>query len=159
MRKPKVYIETTVFNYFFDTQRDGHADTVKLFHEIKAGSYEAYTSAYVTDELIRADEPKRSNMLNLIAEYNISLLDYSDETQDLANTYIKEGIIPENKKLDSLHIACATVHDLDLVFSFNFHHINRIKTKTMTNLINAREGYKLITITTPREVVEHGNNG
>jgi len=37
MRKPKIYLETTIFNYFYDTARDGHADTVKLFEEIKAG--------------------------------------------------------------------------------------------------------------------------
>ena len=34
IRTPKVYLETTMFNYFFDTERDAHADTVKLFDEI-----------------------------------------------------------------------------------------------------------------------------
>ena len=66
MRKPKIYLETTMFNYYFDADRDAHADTVKLFKEIRSGKYEAYTSAYVMDELIESDEPKRSNMLALI---------------------------------------------------------------------------------------------
>ena len=155
MRKPRIYLETTVFNYYFDTDRDGHADTIKLFAEIKTGKYEAYTSVYVTDELVKADEPKRSKMLNLIAEHGITLLNYSDEAQDLAEIYVKEGVIPASKQLDSVHIACAVVHDLELIFSFNFKHINRIKTKTMTSLINAREGYKPVTITVPAEVIEH----
>jgi predicted nucleic acid-binding protein len=158
MRKPKIYLETTMFNYYFDTDRDGHPDTIKLFQEIKAGKYEAYTSVYATDELIKADEPKRSNMLKLIAEHNVTLLNYSDEAQDLANIYVKEGVIPASKQLDSLHIACATVHDLEFIFSFNFQHINRIKTKTMTSLINAREGYKPVTIAIPAEVIEYGND-
>ena len=97
-------------------------------------------------------------MLNLIEEYNIALLNYSDEAQDLADIYIKEGVMPARKRLDSLHIACATVNELELIFSFNFHHINRIKTKAMTSFINAREGYKLVIITIPAEVVEHGDN-
>ena len=155
MRKPKIYLETTLFNYYFDTERDGHADTVKLYEEIKDSKYEAYTSAYVTDELINANEPKRSNMLNLIANRNITLLNYSDEAQNLADIYVKEGVIPANKKLDGLHIACATVHDLDYIFSFNFQHINRDKTKKMTSVINFREGYKPITIASVLEVVEH----
>ena len=56
----------------------------KLFEEIRAGKYEAYTSAYVIDVLdITKEEPKRSNMLALIGEYNIKVLDDSNEAQDL----------------------------------------------------------------------------
>jgi len=154
MRKQKIYLETTVFNYYFDVERDAHADTVTLFKEIKAGKYEAYTSAYVIDELGETkQEPKRSNMLALIGEYDIKVLDYSDEAEDLADVYIKEGVVPASKKLDSLHISIATVNDLQFIFSFNFQHINRVKTKTMTSIINTREGYKPITITVPSEVV------
>jgi predicted nucleic acid-binding protein len=155
MRKPKIYLETTMFNYYFDTERDAHADTVKLFNEIRAGKYEAFTSAYVTDELIKAQEPKRSKMLSLINEHNIVVFDYSNDAQDLANIYIREGVIPASKRLDSLHIAIATVHELECIFSFNFQHINRLKTKAMTGIINLREGYKPVTILNPMEVVEY----
>ena len=34
MRKPKIYIETTLFNHYFDIERDAHADTVLLFMEV-----------------------------------------------------------------------------------------------------------------------------
>ena len=153
MRIPRIYLETTMFNYYFDTERDAHADTVKLFDEIKAGKYEAYTSVHVIDELGEAKEPKRSSMLNLIKYYNINVLDYSDEARDLADIYVNEGVIPASKRLDSLHIAIATVNELEYIFSFNFQHINRVKTKTMTNLINSRESYKSITITVPAEVI------
>ena len=159
MRKQKIYLETTLFNYYFDTDRDSHIDTVKLFEEIRAGKYEAYTSVFVIDELGETkEEPKRSNMLALIKKYDINVLDDSDEAQDLADIYINEGVIPEGKRLDSLHISVATVNDLEYIFSFNFRHINRVKTKTMTSLINAREGYKPITITIPSEVIEHGKS-
>ena len=33
MKVPKIYIETTLFNYYFDDDRDAHADTVTLFEE------------------------------------------------------------------------------------------------------------------------------
>lgn len=159
MRKPKIYLETTMFNYYFDTERDGHSDTIQLFKEVQAGKYEAYTSAYVIDELGRTkNEAKRSNMLALITEYNINVLGYSDEADRLADIYINNGVIPASKKLDSLHISISTVNDLEYIFSFNFQHINRIKTKTMTGFINVQQGYKPITITTPAEVIEYGES-
>ena len=64
----RLYLETTVFNYFFD-ERKGHEDVVKLFEAIKAGKFKGYTSQYVIDELKRANEPKRTNMLSLIKDY------------------------------------------------------------------------------------------
>ncbi|MCL1996036.1 MAG: PIN domain-containing protein [Defluviitaleaceae bacterium] len=153
MCKPKIYLETTMFNYYFDTERDAHPATVKLFQEIKARKYEAYTSLYVMDEIVRANEPKKSNMLALVDNHNIKILKYSDEAQNLAEIYVKEGVIPKSKTLDSLHISVATVNNLQYVFSFNFRHINRAKTKEMTSIINLREGYRPVTIVTPAEVI------
>jgi len=155
MRKPKIYLETTMFNYYFDEDRDAHADTVKLFKEIQSGKYEAYTSIYVTDELLQAEEPKRSNMLALITEYNITVLPASDEADILADIYIDERIISDTHRYDSLHIAVTTTNDLEYIFSLNFKHINKIKTKTMTSLINIREGYKPIVIASPMEAIEN----
>ena len=154
MRKPKIYLETTIFNYYFDKERDANVDTVKLFEEIKANKYEAYTSSYVTDELMQADEPKRSDMLALIKKYDITVLSATDEAEELSDIYIKEGVIPVKYKYDGLHISIATINDLEYIFSLNFKHINKVKTKTMTNLINVRQGYKSILIVTPMEVIE-----
>ena len=47
----RIYLETTIFNYYFEKERDFlHTDTVKLFEEIRANKYEAYTSDAVIDE-------------------------------------------------------------------------------------------------------------
>jgi len=155
MRKLKIYLETTMFNHYFDKDRDAHADTVKLFEEIRTGKYEAYTSAYVTDELVKAEEPKRSNMLALITEYGVTVLDTADKAQELASIYIKAGVIPIKHRYDALHIATATINDLDYIFSLNFKHINKLKTKAMTSHINISEGYRPMIIVSPMEVTEY----
>ena len=152
LRTPKIYLETTMFNHYFDKDRDAHIDTVKLFEEIRAGKYEAYTSTYVTDELVQADEPKRSKMLALIAEYNIEVFNAADEARQLADIYVNDGVIPAKYRYDGLHIAVATINDLEYIFSLNFKHINKIKTKAMTSQINIREGYRPIIIASPMEV-------
>jgi len=154
MRKPEIYLESTIYNHYFDTDREAHTATVKLFKEIQAGKYEAYTSLYVTDELEKAEEPKRSKMLGLNTEYNIKVLGVEDDAEQLADIYVKEGIIPARFTYDALHIAVATTNNLEFVFSLNFKHINKVKTKIMTSIINIREGYRPVTIASPMEVVE-----
>ena len=74
MPTPKMYLETTIFNYYFDKEREAHRDTVKLFEEIKAGKYEPYTSEYVVNELAKAPIEKQKLMLALFAEYNVTLI-------------------------------------------------------------------------------------
>jgi predicted nucleic acid-binding protein len=154
MRKPRIYLETTMFNYYFEADRDAHSSTVKLFEKISVGEYEAYTSGYVISELENAQEPKRSNMLGLISKYNINVLAGEDEARRLAGIYVKDGVIPAKYTYDGLHIAIATTNDIDYIFSLNFKHINKLRTKTMTSVINVREGYRQIVIASPMEVVE-----
>jgi hypothetical protein len=143
-----------MFNYYFEADRDGHADTVALFEAVKAGKYEAYTSGYTVLELEDAAEPKRGKMLALIEEYNITMLDISNEARHLAELYIAEKIIPQRYRNDSAHIAIASIHGLDCVLSYNFRHINRLRTKIHTERINRAEGYNGITICTAKEVLD-----
>ena len=158
MRKQKVYLETTLFNFYVDEDRgDAHTDTVRLFKEIAAGKYEAYTSDYVIDELERAPDAKREQMMSLLAEYSIKVLDPDAEASRLANLYVAEGVIPQKYRTDGLHIAIATVHGLDLIISMNFQHIVKHKTEKMTGAINVLNGYHAVEIVSPMEVVENEN--
>ena len=155
IRVQKIYLETTMFNYYYDTERDAHADTVKLFEEVKAGKYLAFTSVYAVQELSKAPEGKRDKMLELISEYGIATLGLSDEAEKLAEFYMREGIIPKKYETDGVHIAVAAVNDLDMIISLNFRHIVKKKTIEMTELVNIREGYRKVQIYTPMEVVEN----
>ena len=159
MRKQKVYIETTLFNYYYDDDRGfAHESTIKLFNDIAAGKYEAFTSTYVTDELENAKEAKRDKMMDLISEYNIAVLAPSDEAVRIADLYITENIIPQKYKTDALHIAIATVNDLDMIISMNFQHIVKRKTKIGTANINALNSYRAVEICPPMEIIENEND-
>jgi predicted nucleic acid-binding protein len=158
MRTQKIYLETTLFNFYVDESRDAHADTVKLFEDIAKGKYEAYTSTYVTDELENAPEAKRDKMMSLITKYNIAVLAPSDEAVKIADIYVEEGIIPQKYRTDGLHIAIATVNDLDIIISMNFRHIVKRRTILATGKINNLNGYRAIEIYSPMEVVEDENS-
>ncbi|GHV27065.1 hypothetical protein FACS18948_3840 [Clostridia bacterium] len=153
MEVSKIYLETTLFNYYFDSDRDAHADTVTLFEDCKAGLFEAYTSSYVIDELQRAPEPKRTKMLELIGRYNITLLNPSSEAVALARKYVAEKALPAESLADATHIAVASINYLDIIVSLNFSHIVRPRTVERTGHINALMGYKPILIETPMGVI------
>jgi len=156
MRVPRIYLETSVFNFVFtDDAPDKRQSTLKLFEEIKEGKYEPYTSEYTTNELEDAQEEKRLKMLRLIKEYGIKLIGTSDEVVLLSNIYVDEGVIPQKYITDALHIAVATITDMDFIVSLNFKHIVKRKTMLMTEVINLREGYKKIGIFSPMEVIEN----
>ena len=156
MRIPKIYLETTLFNFYVDEDRGfAHENTVALFKEIAAGKYEAFTSSYVIDELEQASPDKRDKMLSLLAEYSVSVLTYSAEAAALVDVYILDGVIPSKYRTDGLHIAIAAVNNLDMIISMNFQHIVKRKTKLMTGSINALNGYRTVEILSPMEVVEN----
>ena len=155
MRKPKIYLETTIFNFpFADDAPQLRADTLKLFEEIKTGKYEPYTSIYVLDELentVQTDKLRK--MKGLIEIYNITVIPISEEAERLAGLYLAEEVINKKYMTDAYHIAITTVSGLDFIVSLNFRHIVKQKTIRETARINGREGYKQIGIYEPAEVI------
>ncbi|GHU27744.1 hypothetical protein FACS1894172_18630 [Spirochaetia bacterium] len=74
MRIPKVYLETTIFNFcFVDDAPDKKYDTLQFFKEINEGKYIPYTSDYALQELKRASDEKQNLMLPLIEKYKEEL--------------------------------------------------------------------------------------
>ena len=155
MHKQKVYLETTIFNYYFDETKNAQPITVAFFEAIGSGQFEGYTSVYAYDELDKAPEPQRTKMLNLIEKYNITVLDTSDEIIQLAETYMTNSIIPKKKRLDALHIAIASVNELDIILTYNFRHINKLKTKALIPAINQVSGYRDVIIAQPEELIDY----
>jgi len=155
MNKPKIYLETTIFNFpFVDDAPELKADTLKLFDEIMAGKYEPFTSSYVLDELENTKQPEKlERMKKLIQEYNIKVIPFSAEAEKLALLYLAEGVMNKNFSTDAYHIAITTVCGLDFIVSLNFQHIVRQKTIHETARINEQEGYGKIGIYEPWEVV------
>ena len=63
-------------------------------------------------------------------------------------------MISSNYFLDAEHIAIATVEKVDIVVSWNFKHIVNIHKIRGFNSVNLKEGYQLIEIRTPMEVID-----
>ncbi|GHU47368.1 hypothetical protein FACS1894200_02600 [Spirochaetia bacterium] len=152
----RVYLETTMFNFYFSTQSpDKKADTRRFFEQIAEGKYEPYTSETVVDELKDAAEEKYRAMQELIDKYAVAVLSRTAEAKRLASRYAASGIIPLKYQTDGLHIGIATVNELDFVASYNYAHIVKLKTINACGLINRQEGYHFIGLMTPTEVIDY----
>jgi hypothetical protein len=150
----RVYIETTIFNRFFDEKRDYVAETRQFFDYIRDRKIDAYTSAYVVNEIKRAPSPKKEQMLQLITDYGIKVLDYNDQALDMADYYIQAEILPRKSRIDGVHIAMAALNNMDYIISLNFKHINKAKTKMNTTIIHGLLDCSNPMICTPMEVLE-----
>lgn len=72
-----------------------------------------------------------------------------------ADIYVEEGVIQKKYREDGVHIATASIANMDIILSWNFKHIVKRKTIIMTGVINNREGYNNIDIYSPTEVIEN----
>ena len=155
MKKIRYYIDTSVLNFVFaDDSPERKQITIDFFNRVRSGSIEIFVSTAVMSEIEAAPEPRRTELRELIREHQPILLETDVEVEDLAGKYIAEGIIPLKYEEDAIHIAVATVNDLDVIVSWNFKHIVKVKTRREVNGVNRMLGYREIEIASPEEALE-----
>jgi predicted nucleic acid-binding protein len=154
MKKPQLYLETSVWNFIFaDDAPEKKEITLRFFDKIKKGEYEIFISDVVIEEIGRASNEKRSLILNVIKDYKPQKLIINEEVVELAKNYISEGILPQEKFEDSTHAAVATIFEMDALISWNLRHLANLKKMEMINGVNIKQGYyKRLELITPMEV-------
>jgi hypothetical protein len=90
---PKIYLETTMFNFLFVPDKPGYselkAQVEGVFALIKAGKLDPYTSIYATNELDdTVTEKRRERMKQVILDYKVKFLEKADEVEHLAKIHI-----------------------------------------------------------------------
>lgn len=154
MKKPQLYLETSVWSYYFaDDAPEKREVTIRFFDRIKQDEYEIFISDVVIEEIGRADDNKKRSLLNLIAEHSPTMLVINEEVAELAQRYISEGVLPASKIDDAMHAAAATVFEADALISWNLKHLANLRKMELINGINMKEGYsKRLELITPMEV-------
>src|ERR1022692_1598820 len=117
MKKLNVYLDTSVVGGCFDVEFS--VASLALMDLIRTGIYTGLISSITTEELRPAPEHVRALLAELDQEQLIYLPD-SDEVADLAAEYMKEGIVTPTYRNDATHVAFATVHEADVIVSWNF---------------------------------------
>ena len=154
---PLLYLETSVFGFCFDrkpynTLRRQAAEL--LFRQIVTGAFRAVTSPLTIKELTRSAEPLRSELLDLVERVEELTLD-EDEVERLAEAYLTDGVVPVDFADDARHAAYASIAGADVLVSMNLRHLANEWAERRLNSVNLREGYVLIGVRTPEEVLQY----
>jgi predicted nucleic acid-binding protein len=155
MKRDRIYLDTSVLNFFFEEKDLEKANSTKdLFGEIRIGRYRALISDLVLREIGKASDHRRKELLALIRTYQLPQVEVTEECLVLADKYMRRKIFPLKCRDDGLHIAIATVYQADVVISWNLKHMVKLKTRREVKAINVLEGFGEIEICTPMEVIE-----
>jgi predicted nucleic acid-binding protein len=157
-----IYLDTSVINFLFaDDAPEKKEITVDFFNNfIKTRIYQTYISPFVIEEILQTkDENKKESLLKVISDYNIDIIELSDEVliDDVADLYIDNGVIPEKKRFDALHVAFCVIHHIDYLVSWNYKHLANINRERKIISINLANNYPgTIRIITPLELIDYG---
>ena len=146
----KIYIDTSILGGCFDIEFRKWSN--KLIEEFITGTYFAVISDLTLKELENAPLKVREK-INEIPENHIIYISSNNEVRTLRNEYIKEKIVTKKYLIDAEHIALASVNEVDVLVSWNFKHIVNFPRIRQYNSVNNNNGYELLEIRTPREVL------
>jgi predicted nucleic acid-binding protein len=149
MKRPRVYVDTSVIGGCLDKEFAEWSN--KLLDQARCGGIVLMVSSLLVDELIDSP-PNVRRILADLPEGSIMQLEMDEESDSLARAYIAAGAVGEASLDDARHVAMATVHEADVIVSWNFKHIVQYTRIRAFNAVNLREGYKSIEIRSPQEV-------
>ena len=148
----KIYVETSVISAYHFAPRLIVVATRRFFEKAVKEEYELFTSDVTIAELEKADREVREKSLKVIEIFKVKVVSIAVEAKDLADKYVKRGVIPARYRPDAEHIAVASVMDFDVLTSWNLAHIVKLKTKRMVRIMNEELGYPVPEIVRPDEV-------
>jgi hypothetical protein len=147
----KIYVDTSVFGGCFDPEFEIWSN--RLMKDFITRKYIAVISEISEFELSLAPEHVKA-VLKKIPKNNIEVVKLTDEAKILSDYYINENIVSKKSLADTQHIAIATVHQVDLLVSWNFKHIVNYNKIRLYNSINLKYGYKILEIRNPRDLTD-----
>ena len=147
----RVYIDTSVIGGYFDEEFELY--TKLFFEKVVAGKFKIILSDILITELNGApDEVIR--FYKSIPKKHIEYIDQTEDSIQLGDAYLKEGVVGKTSRTDCRHIALATLVNADILLSWNFKHIVNITRIRGYNSVNIKYGHRILEIRTPREILE-----
>jgi predicted nucleic acid-binding protein len=154
--KARVYIETSMVSYLTarpsrDVVATAHQQISLDWWERRRHDFDLVASLLVVNEA-RLGNPELAARRLAILE-GIPLLEVTASAQELAVTIIQKGLLPQTAYPDALHIATASVHQVEYLLTWNCSHIANAEILPRIALICEPFGLVLPYICTPEELL------
>lgn len=153
--KQRIYIDTSVVGGYFDKEFD--EATVRFFERLEKSEIIFVISDLLDLELINAPTNVRELLYKFSAD-KFERVELTEEAVKLADSYITEKVVGKTSLEDCRHIAMATIHKVDVLASWNFKHIVNLDRIKGYNSVNLRQGYQMIEIRSPKDLINYGND-
>lgn len=150
MRKLRIYLDTSVISHLEQEDvPEKMEQTRKLWEILQKGKYEVVISDLVLAEINECKEPKKSLLQEYVSQINYERVEVTEETEEIANEIINEGILNPKSFDDCLHIASAILNDCNIIVSWNFKHMVNVDTINGVRRITFAKRYNNIDIYAP----------
>ncbi len=156
----RIYIESTIPSYVVarparDLLQAARQQLTRDWWDLKRDQHDLFASQIVLDEIASGEADMARQRLELMAQ--IKLLDLTDEANALTKDILRSGVLPTSADRDAAHIALATVHQTDMLLSWNCRHIANAFIQGRLRKAVEAAGFTLPVICTPEELLENEN--
>ena len=154
--KTRVYIETTIPSYLAarpsrDLIQAAHQTLTREWWDERRKGFDLFISQFVLDESGDGDSDAARRRLELLTE--LPLLPIDDSVMALAEWLVDEGLIPRKAAVDALHVAVATVSDMDVLLTWNCRHLANAELLGGLRFALQSQGWDMPVICTPEELM------
>ncbi len=152
MKTSRIYLDTSVIGGCHDEEFKSWS--LGLLKDFRMKNYIPVLSELTFDEISKAPEPVQKTLKDII-EFDAEVLTIDENALILAELYLERKILTPKFRDDALHIAIASLADVDVLVSWNFRHIVHYDKIRQFNAVNIENGLKTISIYSPREVTNY----
>lgn len=155
----KLYVETSVVSYLVAfPSRDllilSRQEITKTWWETSRSDFDCFVSEVVLAEASAGDVQMAAHRLQALD--GIPVLSLTADIERLAGIYIQRLLLPRDSFRDALHIASASLYQMDFVITWNCRHLANGHVRRRVRELNTQLGVSTPTICTPEELT-HGN--
>jgi hypothetical protein len=118
---------------------------------LRRDRHELFTSQVVLDEIADGEAVMASQRLQLLR--GVPLLELAAEANELGRDILLSGLLPASADGDAAHIALATVHEMDILLTWNCRHIANAAIQQRLRRLAEKHGYTLPSLATPEEAM------
>ena len=151
----RIYLESTIPSYVVarparDLLQAARQQLTRDWWDLRREKHELFTSQVVLDEIAGGEAAMARQRLGVMAQ--IKLLDLTDEAKSLTKEILGSGLLPWDADRDAAHIALATVHEMEILLSWNCRHIANAAIQTRLRRLTEKSGFALPVLCTPDEL-------
>ena len=158
-----VYLETTVVSYLSSRpSRDlivaGHQQVTREWWERYRPGFRCFISQAVEDEVAKGDSEQVARRMAIVRA--LPKLPVTTVVAGLAGQILSAHVLPAQSLTDAVHIAVATVAQVDYLLTWNCRHIANARVLRRIARMCELAGYRLPSVCTPAELMdEEGESG